>query len=229
MSLRENFLFSWGLGLEAADGLQIWSEDSRGDQGDVGERVARGPVADGQRGAESHWALLTPPWAFSDGYTMTVDSKLRMKCFKQRCSINMADELSSADVLSTEAGEHHNSSNLPVPFRFPLQREFQGTNMRIKRKLSRTVMSDSVIPMYSPPGPLSMEFSRQEYWSGLPFPSPGDLPDPRIEPRSPALQADSFPTELLGNTQPYIKGLCAVGGSGCFWEITVNAGRGTSQ
>ena len=39
--------------------------------------------------------------------------------------------------------------------------------------------------------PLSMEFSRQEYWSGLPFPSPGDLPDPGIEPGSPALQADS--------------------------------------
>ena len=35
-----------------------------------------------------------------------------------------------------------------------------------------------------------MEFSRQGYWSGLPFPSPGGLPDPRIEPRSPALQAD---------------------------------------
>ena len=40
--------------------------------------------------------------------------------------------------------------------------------------------------------PLSMEFSRQENWSRLPFPSPGDLPDPRIEPRSPALQADFF-------------------------------------
>ena len=44
--------------------------------------------------------------------------------------------------------------------------------------------------------PLCMEFSRQEYWSGLPFPSPGDLPDPGIEPGSPALQADSLPTEL---------------------------------
>ena len=43
--------------------------------------------------------------------------------------------------------------------------------------------------------PLSMEFSRQEYWSGLPFPSPGDLPDPGIEPESPALQADSLPSE----------------------------------
>ena len=42
---------------------------------------------------------------------------------------------------------------------------------------------------------LSMGFSRQEYWSGLPFPSPGDLPDPGIEPRSPALQEDAFPSE----------------------------------
>ena len=41
----------------------------------------------------------------------------------------------------------------------------------------------------------SMEFSRPEYWSGYPFPSPGDLPDPMIEPRSPALQADSLPAE----------------------------------
>ena len=44
--------------------------------------------------------------------------------------------------------------------------------------------------------PLPMGFSRQEYWSGLPFPSPGDLPDPGIKPGSPALQADPLPTEL---------------------------------
>ena len=43
--------------------------------------------------------------------------------------------------------------------------------------------------------PLSMGFSRQEHWSGLPFPSPGDLPNPGNEPRSPALQADSLPAE----------------------------------
>ena len=49
--------------------------------------------------------------------------------------------------------------------------------------------------------PLSMEFSRQEYWSGLPFPSPADLPDPGIEPRSPALQADSLPSEPPGKHQ----------------------------
>ena len=43
--------------------------------------------------------------------------------------------------------------------------------------------------------PLSMGFSRQEYWSGLPFPSPGDLPDPGIKPRPPALQADALTSE----------------------------------
>ena len=47
--------------------------------------------------------------------------------------------------------------------------------------------------------PLSMGFSRQEYWSGLPFPSPRNLPDPGIEPESPVLQADSLPSELPGN------------------------------
>ena len=45
---------------------------------------------------------------------------------------------------------------------------------------------------------LSMGFSRQVYWSGLPFPSLGDPPDPGIEPRSPALQADSLPSEQPG-------------------------------
>ena len=45
--------------------------------------------------------------------------------------------------------------------------------------------------------PLSMELSRQEYWSGLPFPSPGDLPDPGINPRSPALQADALTSETF--------------------------------
>ena len=47
--------------------------------------------------------------------------------------------------------------------------------------------------------PLSMGFPRQEHWSGLLFPPPGDLPDLGIEPTSPALQADSLTSELLGN------------------------------
>ena len=56
------------------------------------------------------------------------------------------------------------------------------------------------IPWTQEPGRLqSMGFSRQEYWSGLPFASPEDLPDPEIEPRSPTLQADSLPSEPPGN------------------------------
>ena len=52
--------------------------------------------------------------------------------------------------------------------------------------------------------PLSMGFSRQEYGSGLPFPSPGDLPDPGIEPGSPALQASSLPSEPPGKVFPWL-------------------------
>ena len=48
-----------------------------------------------------------------------------------------------------------------------------------------------------PQSPLCIGFSRREYWSGLPFPSPGDLPDPGIKPGSPALQADSLLSESL--------------------------------
>ena len=60
-------------------------------------------------------------------------------------------------------------------------------------------MSDSATPWtVAYQAPQSMEFSRQEYWSGLPFPSPGDLPNPWIESRSPALQADSLPFEPPG-------------------------------
>ena len=57
---------------------------------------------------------------------------------------------------------------------------------------------------------LSMGFSWQEYWSRLPFPTPGDLPDLGIEPESPALQADSIPTEPPG------KPLCQLGGDNLF-------------
>ena len=48
--------------------------------------------------------------------------------------------------------------------------------------------------------PLSLRFSRQEHWNGLPFPSPGNLPDPGIEPRSPALQADALTSEPPGKS-----------------------------
>ena len=59
-----------------------------------------------------------------------------------------------------------------------------------------------------------MEFSRQEYWSGLPFPSPVDLPDPGIEPTSPALQADALTSEPSGKPK------------GGFKQLRIREGRG---
>ena len=72
--------------------------------------------------------------------------------------------------------------------------------LKKKRKVKVLVMvSNSVTPWtIAHQDPLSMEFSRQEYWIWLPFPSPGDLPDPEIEPRSPALAGRVFTTEPPG-------------------------------
>ena len=62
--------------------------------------------------------------------------------------------------------------------------------------VSRSVVSDSLQShgLYLAQAPLSMEFSREEYWSGLPLSSPGDNPDPGVKSRSPTLQADSLPS-----------------------------------
>ena len=74
----------------------------------------------------------------------------------------------------------------------------------------RSVVSDSLQPPWivAHQAPLSMGFSKQEYWSGLPVPSPGDHPNPGIEPRSPALQADSLPTGLYSQWPwgPWVSG-----------------------
>ena len=72
--------------------------------------------------------------------------------------------------------------------------------MRVRSvSVTRSVMSDAATQWtVVSQVPLSMGFSRQEYWSGLPFPSLGNLPNPGIEPRFPALQADSLPSVLPG-------------------------------
>ena len=66
--------------------------------------------------------------------------------------------------------------------------------------MSRSVVSNSYVTPWTVArqAPLSMGFSRQEYGSGLPFPSPGDLPNPGIEPGSPALQAEALSSEPPG-------------------------------
>ena len=70
-------------------------------------------------------------------------------------------------------------------------------------QLCLTLVAPWTAARWAPP---SVGFSRQEYWSELPFPSPGDLPDWGIEPESPALQADSLPTELQGKPYHIVKG-----------------------
>ena len=72
------------------------------------------------------------------------------------------------------------------------------------QSLSRTQLSATPRTV-AHQAPLSMGFSRQEYWSGLPCPPPGDLPDPEIKPRSPTLQADSLPSEPQGKPQKKIR------------------------
>ena len=67
--------------------------------------------------------------------------------------------------------------------------------MKVKVKSCLTLATPWTVAHQAP---LSKGFPRQEYWSGLPFPSPGDLPDPEIEPRSPALQTEALPSESAG-------------------------------
>ena len=82
--------------------------------------------------------------------------------------------------------------NIPVAFQFGKK----------SGSVSHLVMPDSVMPWSGAQrAPLSMKFSRSEYWSGLSFPSPRDPPDPGIEPGSPELQADSLQSEHQGSTE----------------------------
>ena len=67
--------------------------------------------------------------------------------------------------------------------------------MKVKVKSLRRVRLFATPWTAAKQAPPSMGFSRQEYWSGLPLPSPGDLPKPGIKPRSPALQTDALPSE----------------------------------
>ena len=106
--------------------------------------------------------------------------------------------------------------------------------------LSCSVMSDFLPPMDCCSPPESMGFSKQEFWSELPCPPPGDLPNPRIEPRSPTLQADSLPSDPQGSPRrldwvayPFFRGSswprnqtsvsCLAGGFFPSWAVTTPA------
>ena len=78
------------------------------------------------------------------------------------------------------------------------------TQLKVKVKLLSRVRLFSTPWTVANQAPPSTGFSRQEYWNGSPFPSPGDLPDPGIEPGSPTLQADSLPSEPPGKLSHFI-------------------------
>ena len=95
-------------------------------------------------------------------------------------------------VLSSQIGKLYNSWDSGC--------NTQGSNLTLN---NGGLVAKSCLSLETPwtvvcQAPLSLGFSRQEYWSGLPCPSPGDLPDPEIKPGSPELKADSLPSEPTG-------------------------------
>ena len=111
---------------------------------------------------------------------------------------------STYDLLPTYGICQRSLPQLSCYVRLQLTRLEGGFSLiKESESLSHSVVSDSATPWtITHQAPLSMGFSRQEYWSGLPFLSPGDLPDPGVEPGSPSLQALSLPLSHQGSLLP---------------------------
>ena len=106
-------------------------------------------------------------------------------------AIQLSHPLSSPSPLAFNLSQHQG-----------LFKQVSSSHQVAKVCLSSSLVAKSRPTLLTPwtvacQAPLSMGFSRQEYWSGLPFPSLGDLPDPGIEPVSPALQEGSMPWEII--------------------------------
>ena len=116
--------------------------------------------------------------------------RLQVKCLKVITTFGLDSYLYNAGVIFIAI--------LSVMIQFKVIFTFKGECMCCAG-LSLSVVLDFLRPHVFQPTRLvcPWEFSRQEYWSELPCPPPGDLPNPGIKPRSPALQADSLPAELI--------------------------------
>ena len=120
-----------------------------------------------------------------------------MDCSLAGCSVPVVSQLKSTGV-----GCHFLLQGIfPTQGSNPCLLHWQVNSWPLSYQCVCSVLSDSFATprTIAHEVPLSMEFSRQEYCSGLPLPSPGDLPHPGIEPGSPVLQADSLPPESPGN------------------------------
>ena len=106
-------------------------------------------------------------------------------------------------IMGPKSAQHYLHTGViiyKVTQRVPLGCTWSGIFLSLVKSLSRVrLFATSWTVAYQ--APWSMGFSRQEYWSGLPFPSPGYLPNPGIKPGSPALQTDALPSEPLGKPQ----------------------------
>ena len=142
---------------------------------------------------------LPHPWG-SPGKNTGVDCHFLLQCMKVKSQSEVAS------VMSDSVRPHERQ-----PTRLPRPWDSTGKNtgvschflLQCMKVKSQSEVAQSCPTLSNPmdwslPGSSVQGFSRQEYWSGLPFPSPGGLPDPGIEPRSPALQADALPSKPPG-------------------------------
>ena len=125
--------------------------------------------------------LLLQPSIFPSIRVFSNELALPIKYWSVRFSISPSNEYSALIFFRIDW------LNLPA-----------GQKVKVKFKSLSCVRLFVTLWTVAHQAPPSMGFSRQEYWSGLPFPSLGDLPDPGIEPRSPVLQADALTSEPLG-------------------------------
>ena len=138
--------------------------------------------------------------------------------FLQHCTLNFK-EFWAPVVQESDFHNYTYPSSVPTYMSSALSHQTLTENMTVlgvsKERTNRVciymkVKSLSRVQLFATPwtvayqAPPSMGFSRQEYWSGLPFPSPKDLPDPGIEPGSPAFQADALTSEPPGKPCIYI-------------------------
>ena len=169
------------------------------------------------------WSILPPSWGAEDslGIFKTSDQK---KNWKLLSHVQLCDPMDCSPPDSSVHGILQTRILEWAAISFPRESSqlrdwtqvshitgrFFTVQVTMKVLLSQKwseVKSLSHVRLFATPwtvaykAPLSMEFSRQEYWSGLEFPSPGDLPDSGIELGSPALQADALPSEPPGKTR----------------------------
>ena len=139
----------------------------------------------------------------------------REQCSKQRNSMcvcigcggkghGLKDRLTVCFHILVVAGDTFSQEEESLSVKCAGRRVTQGSGALTGARRRGEVKSLSRVRLFATPwtvayqASLSMGFSRQEYWSGLPFPSPEDLPDPGIKPRSPALEADALTSEPPG-------------------------------